>query len=399
MNYAIISIYSTPFGMAPTSRIMSYSKGLVYNGATITIYNPFPTDNWIKKDRLERKGQYEGVHFNYTSGRYLLKNKVFRGLYRVSGLKTLVGYISSAIALIKSNKKSKIDGIIISTDSLRNLFFYSIISSLLNSKSVFIFDEFPTPIRHKLKSRIPLWKIVAFKLVLRNFSAYISISKNLSDYFNKISTHNTFILPVIVDISRFETSCISKNKCEEYLCYMGNMELSKDDVDNIIKAFSLISKEFSSLKLLLFGDPTMGTKNILNELISSLDLTEKIKLKGKINSFEVPEILKNAKILVSSQPNTVRASGGFPTKLGEYLASGTPALFTDVGENSKYVKDGVHLFFAKSGNPNDYAIKLRYILNNYEKAQKMAKEGKGFVFENYSHEKQGMYLLEFLKSI
>lgn len=399
MNYAIISIYSTPYGMAPTTRIMAYAKGLIYNEAIVTIYNPFPTDRHINLDKLESKGIYDGVYFNYTSGRYLIKYKILRGAYRISGLKTLWGYITSTITLFKENKKSKIDGIIISSDSLRNLFFYSIISSLFNSKSVFIFDEFPIPIRHKLKSKIPLLKVFMFKLILKNISAYISISKNLCDYYNNICTKKTFILPVIVDISRFKSIKIDDNNNENYLCYMGNMELSKDNVDCIIKAFSQISNEFNSLKLFLYGEPTIETKNTLNKIIQSLNLEDKVILKGRVKNVEVPGILRRAKILVSSQPNTVRASGGFPTKLGEYLASGTPSLFTDVGENSKYVKNGVHLFFVKPENPNDYAEKLRYMINNYDESLKVAIVGKRFIFDNYSQEAQGKKLLKFLKTI
>lgn len=56
--------------------------------------------------------------------------------------------------------------------------------------------------------------------------------------------------------------------------------------------------------------------------------------------------------------------------------SGTPVLSTNVGETSKYFKDGEHMYFAKPESPLDYANKLKYIIDNYEKALAVAKKGK-----------------------
>ena len=356
MNISVISIYKTPYGMAATNRILSYSKGLICNGHNVTIYNPFPTDNF-NDDAIEDKGCYEGVNYFYTSGRYLLKNKYLRVLHRKLGIKRIVGYVTLLFVLIKQQNNRNIDFLFISNDSLRDLLFYSLIARILKSKSVFIFDEYPIPIRHKLKLKIPKWKSFLFRIILKKVDLFVSISKELAEYYNNLSIHNTFILPVIVDTSRFEKLEIVKRPYrDEYICYMGNMELAKDDVDNIIKAFSVISLEFQRLNFYLFGGSSKETKDKLEKLIFKLGLDNRVFLKGRISGPEVAKTLQKAKVLVSSQPNTVRAKGGFPTKLGEYLASGIPALFTDVGENSKYVKNGVHLFFVKAENSFLYAL-------------------------------------------
>lgn len=396
MNIAVISIYQTPYGMAATNRILAYSKGLIENGCSVTIYNPFPTDNLNKKTRIGSKGNYEGINYIYTSQRYLLKNKYLRVLHRVLGVKRTIGYVTSFRALKKATKEKKVDFLFISNDSLRDLLFYSLVSKTIKAKSVFIFDEFPTPIRHKLKLKIPKWKEFLYKLILIKIDLFVSISKELKEYYNKFSFKETFVLPVIVDTSRFDNEVDTDSK-KEYLCYMGNMELAKDDVNNIIKAFSMIAEEFKTLNLYLFGTPTADTKKKLENLILSLNLGKRVIMKGRVKGTEVPKTLKEAKILVSSQPNTVRASGGFPTKLGEYLASGTPALFTNVGENSKYVKNEVHIFFVEPENPHLYADKLKKILNNYKQSLSIAKKGKEFINENYSHTIQGKYLVDFLK--
>jgi glycosyltransferase involved in cell wall biosynthesis len=174
------------------------------------------------------------------------------------------------------------------------------------------------------------------------------------------------------------------------------MELSKDNLDNIIKAFALIQNKYQDYELCFYGKPNKTDAFKLKSLIEELQLVNKIHFKGLIPADKVPEILLTSKILVSSQPNTKRASGGFPTKLGEYLISGTPSLFTDVGENSKYVKNEIHLFFAKPNDSKDYAKKLEFIINNYDHACMIAKNGKKMVESNFSHISAGRSIKEFI---
>jgi len=383
--------------MAPTNRILAYSKGLLENGATIDIINPFPSDLLKNNFRENDFGTYQGLKYKYISGRYKSRYKFFRAISFFSGYRKIRGYITTLQSIYMMNRIKKYDCIIISTDHIPTLFVFSIISRIIHAKSIFIFDEYPIPIRHKLKEKIPSWKNFLFKLVLNKIDAYISISEELKNYFCKRSMKKTLILPVIVDISRFEkkidNTTVSKRK---FLCYMGNMELSKDDVDNIIKAFSIIANSYTEIDLFLYGNPTTNSNIVLEKLIQDLGMQDRIFLKGKVSGFDVPDILLNAHILVSSQPDTIRASGGFPTKLGEYLSTGVPALLTNVGENANYVKENEHVFFAKPQDPLNYAEKLKYILDNYEFALQVAQKAKAFVFDNYSHIIQGKRLKDFI---
>ena len=398
-RYAIIAIYSFPIGLAPTNRILAYSKGMVANGASVDIYIPFPTDR-PNSNNYASSGIYQGVNYCYPNGKYSNKFWLFRALSVLSGYREVIGFIATIKNILAEHKKSGYTSIIISTDSISYLFIYSLLAKYLKISSIFIFDEFPVPIRHKLKDRIPLIKQYLFKKALTNVSAYISITKELQNFYNNIAQKKTFILPIIVDTSRFEFSKQERSNEEtKNICYMGNMELSKDNVDIIIKAYALLSDKYLDINFNLYGSPSEKTYNYLHNLIVSLNLTNRVFIKGKINAELVPSILSNAYILVSSQPDSKRASGGFPTKLGEYLASGVPSLLTDVGENSSYVKDGVHIFFTKPNNHEVYAKKMEYIINNYNLALKVAKNGQLYIRDNYSHHAMGQNIIHFIDTI
>jgi glycosyltransferase involved in cell wall biosynthesis len=400
-NIAIISIYSFPFGGAPTNRILAYSKGLLEANIDVDIIIPVPTDNLPVTRILPDEGQCNKINYYYSSGRYRSKYKILRGLSIITRFRKIYGYFSSSLKIWSLSKSKKYSCLIISADEIVPLYIYSTLAKIIGTKSVFIFDEYPIPIRHKLKSSIPKWKSFLYKIVLQKLDAYVSISDELKAYFCGFSNKPTHVMPVIVDTSRFDKSfnITSEPKTEKYLCYMGNMELSKDDIDNIIRAFALIANNYKDIDLFLYGNPDVATKSTLLNLISSLNLETRVYLKGRASNDSVPSILSSAYILVSSQPDTLRAKGGFPTKLGEYLASGIPSLLTDVGENAKYVKDGEHVFFAKPQDPIKYADKLKMIIENYQDALRIGQNGKKFILDNYSHINQGRSLSVFLKSL
>ena len=400
MRYCIISIYSFPNGLAATNRIIAYSKGLLFNGVSIDVLITHPTDNYNNTEKLKKKGTFEGINFKYVTQRYKNKYKIIRALLHLSGLRSFIGFLFTAIEIIKNNRKKPYDSILVSNDSIFFVFFYTIISKLIKVKLIFIFDEFPKPIRHKLKNKIPIIKKYSYIIILRWVDGYVSISNKLMHFYNDLYSKPTFILPMIIDTSRFDNiSYKFNNPSEGYICYMGNMELSKDNVNIIIVAFSKISDSHPKINLHLYGQPTIQNLNYLNKLVKDLNLSDRVFFKGIVPNSEVPNILQQALILVSSQPETVRASGGFPTKLGEYLASGIPTLITNVGENSKYVKDDIHLYFSTPNDFEMYASKLNYILNNYDQAKHVANNGKKFIELNYSYKQVGKKMKDFINNL
>lgn len=185
-DVAIISIYPFPLGGAATNRILSYSKGLINADIEVDIYIPISTDYRISTELHEDTGCFQGINYFYTSGRYRSRIKLLRGLSRYSKLRKLRGYLTIYYELIRKSRRKKYKIIIISTDEILSLITYSILAKLIGSKPVFIFDEFPIPIRHKLKNKLPLWKIIGYTYVLRYLNGYISISEKLSHFYNEM---------------------------------------------------------------------------------------------------------------------------------------------------------------------------------------------------------------------
>ena len=72
---------------------------------------------------------------------------------------------------------------------------------------------------------------------------------------------------------------------------------------------------------------------------------------------------KNAKALLIPLRPITQDEARFPHKIGEYLASGNPAISTNYGEIKHYFKDQETMLIADSYQINDFAGKMQYILD------------------------------------
>lgn len=383
--------YPFPNGLAATNRIRTYFNGLHLNGADCYVFILRPTENYtLIKDSFF--GSVDGINYFYPFSKYYSKYKFVRVF---SGFLHFIFIIS---IFLKNNFYKKFDVVFLSNDSLIILYSLVPILKFLKIKIVFISDEFPTPIRSSLKDKLPFWKMKSYKLIFKYVDGFIFMTEELNNFFNKLNRKPWFLLSTIINFSRFD-KVPDKVPLFSNITYMGNMELSKDNVDNLIKAFSIVSAVYPNLRLQLYGFPSKADFIFLNNLIENLNLEGKVLLKGVINFDSVPIILKESCILVSSQPNTKRAAGGFPTKLGEYLASKIPTIITDVGEIRKYNPNNSYFSLVKPEDPNDFAKKILTVLENYEEYRLKALSGYSFAKEKFDNKFIGLELLSFLKNL
>lgn len=195
-------------------------------------------------------------------------------------------------------------------------------------------------------------------LMLRKITGIFTITSGLKNYYldKGISPQKICQVNMFVDSERFE---IQKQTVEPYVAYCGTLSFGKDGIDVLIRAFSIFSQTFPSYKLYLIG-PYMNDiiRRETESLINSLMLKDKVVLTGKVIPQQMPSLLKNAKILALSRPDNIQNRYGFPTKLGEYLATGNPVVVTNIGEIPNYLSDGVNAYFANPNDINSFAESL-----------------------------------------
>jgi glycosyltransferase involved in cell wall biosynthesis len=391
----ILTFWEFPEGMAPTTRILAYSKGLVANNVDVEIYSfrriyqrQRKAAN-IPKSGVINKINYTYIHFfNNFSERY----KFFRIIDEIILRTKLI------LLVLKSHRRKRFDSFLFSFDDNHHLPIYTTIFKLFNFPVFIIADEYPIPIRDFMQDHVPDNMILKYRKNHECFAGRILMSEALRKFYDEnISKKPTFILNTIIDSDRFlDVSPYPYQK--SYICYMGNMGLNKDNVDNIIRAFALIESSYPDLELHLYGTPNEFDKRVLLDLIENLKLKHKVFFKGRAKYNQVPSILSGAKILVNSQPITKRAEGGFPTKLGEYLLSGKPSIFTDSGDISKKIKNNEHAFIVKPEDELEYSNKMIQILENYENALTIGNKGRQLILDEFDSKKVCSDLISFMSS-
>lgn len=112
----------------------------------------------------------------------------------------------------------------------------------------------------------------------------------------------------------------------------------------------------------------------------------------------MPRLLKNARILALARPDNLQNRNGFPTKLGEYLATGNPVVVTSIGEIPNFLKDEENAFMATPGNVQSFADALKRAYNNSEKAIAIGRNGRHLALTAFSSEEQTKVALNFIKT-
>lgn len=253
------------------------------------------------------------------------------------------------------------------------------------------------PFYGRKKTISAFFKEIIKGILIHRATGMLVISKALELYFRNKGISRIAIINMFVDSKRFEG--INSTTNEKYVAYCGTISPFKDGVDCLIQAFWLFSTSHPEYKLKIIGQfESREAEHLLKQLVADLKLEDRIVFAGMISKEEMPIILSGAAILALARPDNEQAHYGFPTKVGEYLATGKPVVVTDVGEIGEFLKDGLNCRMVKPGNPRAFAACMEWIVDNYDDALKLAAKGKELTRNDFSSIVQSKRALSFMES-
>lgn len=225
------------------------------------------------------------------------------------------------------------------------------------------------------------------------------MTKDLIDlYKDKCEQKKLFHLPMTVDFDRFKLDRDHNIYNRQIITYVGTMNNKKDGVDILIKAFAIVQKEFPDSKLQLIG-PKIPKTDYLEQIeyIKKNNLEDKIEYLGEISRDNIPYLLINSGCLVLARPDSKQAQFGFPTKLGEYLATGNPVVVTSTGEITNYLKNNYNAFIASPGYIDDFSDKILTVLRDKKVSQVIGKRGKKTAMQYFNADSQADTIFKIFK--
>jgi glycosyltransferase involved in cell wall biosynthesis len=387
-----------PLGMACTNRIISLAKGLVENDVAVKVVCFQTTEKLEQTVNSEARGVYQGIEFEYTPGTTVIGRTFLRR--KRLGLRSLVRALR---VLVDSSRHTDQCVLFLYTRSAKYITFFYLAAQLLGI--ILVQDEVEYPMVLLEKPQSLLGKIHAglyISFVYRLFDAILVMTKPLEGYFKDRIRKRARILrvPMTVEISRFLTNTWSSPERSRYIAYCGDVGGNKDGVRNLIEAFAKLEARHEDVKLYIIGDSS-GTSDLerLQQLARDLSVQNRVVFTGRVLRNEIPRYLCNASILALARPAGLQSEGGFPSKLGEYLATGNPVVVTRVGEIPEYLTDGEDAFLVEPDDVSGFASKLDYVLSNQDLARKVGLRGMEVAKTNFDYRVQGEKTVQFLRAL
>ena len=212
------------------------------------------------------------------------------------------------------------------------------------------------------------------------------ISNALRDYYvsQGIDAEKIHVINIIVDPERFDG--LDSIEQKQQIVYCGNANNNKDGVDQLIRAFAIVHNEMPDIQLVIIGPkPNEGDINSNISLAFELGIKDNVVFIGKVPPQSIPRYLVESSIAALSRPSNIQSKYGFPTKLGEYLLSGTPVVVTRVGDIPLYLEDKVSAIIAEPDNIASFAKCLIWVLQHPEEARLIGERGKQIALNHFSY--------------
>lgn len=384
LNILVIFLGPYPKGNVSTIRIHSYCKSLAKKGHFVKVLLIAPTTEASVNKELE--GLFEGVHYKYmTDITWKKKNpsKLEKVYYYLLGIIKSIGHITND----QTNYLLSYHN-----EPISNVLYWLTTRKL---EIPFVLDKTEYPKSYQEKSKV---RHFIDKLFLKVFDGFIVISEELKAYYTSIN-NKTFLLPMTIDKDRFK-SVQKLSPQGNYIAVVFGTH-NRDGLDTSLKAYKryvdMIGRD-NAYKLKLIGDfQRLPNSKVLMKYIQDNELLSYVEILGKVDNSQVPSLLANASCLLTTPHKYI--SGGFPTKLGEYMLSGVITVATSVGEITKYVSNNKDILLSKPGDISGISNNLLYVHQNSDMARVIAQNAYQTALEKFNADSYIDNLISFLDEL
>lgn len=179
------------------------------------------------------------------------------------------------------------------------------------------------------------WQSVIMELFSRKKSDYFIVCSNVlySHFLHYgINKSRLIVLPNGVNIHSFRPLSTPSNRSHFFtVAYAGHFQ-KWQGIELLLQATQLLANEQILLKLIGFNEDDLALKKMIKG-----KLGDKVELIDSLDRSQLNKCLSQADVLIIPRIKHPALDVAFPTKFGEYLATGLPIITTNVGEIAKLV--------------------------------------------------------------
>jgi glycosyltransferase involved in cell wall biosynthesis len=198
----------------------------------------------------------------------------------------------------------------------------------------------------------------------------IAISRMIETYYRKYMT-NVVRIPTITDtIETAPRYKISDDKIR--FIFSGQLDNTKDNIRYFVEAMERVDPHGSRFQLDVYGPSEIEVRKHMGDSYSIIERHDNVKLHGRVAQEEAQKACRDSDFSVFFRLNRRSANAGFPTKLGECMTFGTPAICNDTGDISLVLENRINGYLVKEYSADAIEVVLREIVSStIEERQKM----------------------------
>lgn len=341
MRVVLFSDFELPDSCANATRVFAFAKMLISKGHNVDMIG-------ICYDQTRcLSGEYCGIRYR------MLEAPNYKGLCASKRISCITEKIN--LYLSQLIKEGPIDCIILS-----NIYYdyaYTFIKfAQKNNVSLAInavewYDSNDDLFRGILGKIKLIKNRVALYYIFFKIKNIIAISDYLGDYYRSRGC-NVIVIPTVLDLKEY--SDLEKKDNKKLIVSYAGSPAKKDLVINVVKALKLIPKNLlEKLEIHFYG----ADENKFLQLGLKKEELEKLKhivvFHGRIPYESVKSKIASSDFTVLLRPNKRYANAGFPTKVGESMACGTPIIANITSTLGKYIIDNETGIICKSESVED----------------------------------------------
>ena len=397
MKVYIITKEPFPNGMAATNRIKCYARAIHDGGMDCEVTVCGSTEiKGMKIKNTKAVGIYEGVPFRYIGGTTTGSSKSF--VRKIIQFRNL---IYTAFYLYHNLKAGDILFLIFEFKIKWTLFFMKI-AKMKKAFCVRDLCELPYGTGAETEQANSLRKLTLEKQFPK-LNGVISISDTLLELAKKhtLPTCTHIKIPIMVEFEKYETIKHYDETTTPYIFHAGTLSQKKDGILGMIEAFGMAKQHLSfPIKYILTGKIEESSHpNELRKIIQYYNLQDSIEFVGYLSQNQIKNYLEKASLVISNRPKSIQDYYGFSTKVGEYLASGTPLITTYWGEVVNWLKDGENAYIIEPENTIALADKIVYVFTHPEDSKKIGYAGQIICRNYFDYRVWSKPLVEYLNQL
>lgn len=265
-------------------------------------------------------------------------------LLNLPGIKTIMTmfyvFIATLWFCIKNRKK---DASIL----MGYILFYTAIPAMLIAKTfgikiIVLVPDVPehvisyTKRSGQIRFMLTKLSLVLNKLVENRFDGYVLLTEQMIELVN-LKKKPYIVIEGMIETEDIHHESIEKEKSTRVIMHAGTLHV-KFGIKKLVESFKLCESDNCELWIFGVGD---YLENLQKDIVGN----KKIKYKGSVGRSEIIEFERKASLLVNPRSsNEEFTKYSFPSKIIEYMASGTPVLTTKLPGMPEEYYDYVYLF-------------------------------------------------------